>query len=348
MFALAYVDGGMPYVHVLRVGETLIGRTPACDLIINAPSVSRRHARLRVVGGRVFVRDADSTHGTAVNGVPVIEEQEMASGDTLLVGQVEITLIQDLPESELLSESHQVLGETGNLVRRVDDDRAVTRAAPRDLNAAADAAALAEPRSERRGGSDRRKVDLGRLTGERRYGARSPRRPHRPTPHRDQQDAGHVQPLEKILGRVVELVFDVVPAERAYLLLRDSNDQPLSARVMRNRDGSVPAKVSISRTIVNIVHARSRGDAGEGRAVRYPARTRRQHPVDERPVVHVRAALESERSDRRALLRQPAQQEVHHRRSRGVHRALQLRGGRHRAGARCRCSCSRRRSGASG
>ena len=110
MFALTYVDGGMPHVHVLRVGETLIGRTPACDLIINAPSVSRRHARLRVVGGRVFVRDADSTHGTAVNGVPVIEEQEIASGDTLLVGQVEITLIQDLPESELLSESHQVAG----------------------------------------------------------------------------------------------------------------------------------------------------------------------------------------------------------------------------------------------
>jgi class 3 adenylate cyclase len=157
VFALAYVDGGMPHVHVLRVGETLIGRTPACDLIINAPSVSRRHARLRVVGGRVFVRDADSTHGTAVNGVPVIEEQEIASGDTLLVGQVEITLIQDLPESELLSESHQVLGETGNLVRRVDDDRAVTRAAPTDLNA--DDAVLAEPRTERRRGGDRRKAE---------------------------------------------------------------------------------------------------------------------------------------------------------------------------------------------
>jgi class 3 adenylate cyclase len=161
VFALAYVDGGMPHVHVLRVGETLIGRTPACDLIINAPSVSRRHARLRVAGGRVFVRDADSTHGTAVNGVPVIEEQEIASGDTLLVGEVEITLIQDLPESELLSESHHVLGETGNLVRRVDDDHAVTRAAPEDLNA--DAAALAEPPTERRRGSDRRKGEIGRL-----------------------------------------------------------------------------------------------------------------------------------------------------------------------------------------
>ena len=164
MFALAYVDGGMPHVHVLRVGETLVGRTPACDLIINAPSVSRRHARLRVVGGRVFVRDADSTHGTAVNGVPIFEEQEIVSGDRLLVGEVEITLIQDLPESELRSESHQVVGQTGHLVRRVDDDRAVTRAAPGDLNAAADVAPLAPPRSERRGGNDRRTVDLGRLS----------------------------------------------------------------------------------------------------------------------------------------------------------------------------------------
>jgi adenylate cyclase len=251
VFALAYVDGGMPHVHVLRVGETLIGRTPACDLIINAPSVSRRHARLRVVGGRVFVRDADSTHGTAVNGVPVIEEQEIASGDTLLIGEVEITLIQDLPESELLSESHQVLGETGNLVRRVDDDRAVTRAAPKDLNAAA--AAPAEPRSERRGGSDRRKVDLGRLAGERRTA-------------RDRRGGRivrlltaisktlvTVQPLAQILGRVVDLVFDAIPADRAYLLLRDSNEQPLTARVMRNRDGSVPTNVTLSRTVINIV-----------------------------------------------------------------------------------------------
>ena len=253
MFALAYVDGGMPHVHVLRVGETLIGRTPACDLIINAPSVSRRHARLRVAGGRVFVRDADSTHGTAVNGVPVIEEQEIASGDTLLVGDVEITLIQDLPESELLSESHHVLGETGSLVRRVDDDHAVTRAAPKDLNVATDAAPPAEPRSERRGSSDRRKVDLGRLAGERRT-ARD-RRGGRILRLLTEisKTLVAVQPLAQILGRIVDLVFDAVPSDRTYLLLRHSNDQPLTARVMRNRDGSVPTNVTLSRTVINIV-----------------------------------------------------------------------------------------------
>jgi adenylate cyclase len=48
-------------------------------------------------------------------------------------------------------------------------------------------------------------------------------------------------------------MFDAVPAERAVLLLRDSLDESLTARVMRNRDGTRPAKTTLSRTIVNRV-----------------------------------------------------------------------------------------------
>ena len=62
-----------------------------------------------------------------------------------------------------------------------------------------------------------------------------------------------MQPLEQVLARVVDLVFDVLPAERGFLLLRDSWDQPLTARVLRNRDGTVPANVSLSRTVVSHV-----------------------------------------------------------------------------------------------
>jgi adenylate cyclase len=109
------------------------------------------------------------------------------------------------------------------------------------------------PSSERRSGLDRRKGDVGRPAGERRSGR--DRRGGRLLRLLSEISKTLVamQPLEKVLNRVVELVFEVVPAERAFLLLRDSIDQPLSARVMRNRDGSVPAKVSISRTIVNTV-----------------------------------------------------------------------------------------------
>src|SRR5262245_9420298 len=109
------------------------------------------------------------------------------------------------------------------------------------------------PSSERRSGIDRRKSDVGRPAGERRSGR--DRRGGRLLRLLSEISKTLVtmQPLEKVLNRVVELVFEVVPAERAFLLLRDSIDQPLSARVMRNRDGSVPPKVSISRTIVNTV-----------------------------------------------------------------------------------------------
>ena len=109
------------------------------------------------------------------------------------------------------------------------------------------------PTAERRHDEDRRKVDLGRSGGNRRSGR--DRRGGRFL--RLLTEIGKtlvtVQPLEQVLARVVDLVFDVVPAERAFLLLRDAMDQPLTARVMRNRDGSVPTKTTLSRTIVNKV-----------------------------------------------------------------------------------------------
>jgi adenylate cyclase len=61
-----------------------------------------------------------------------------------------------------------------------------------------------------------------------------------------------IMPLSQVLSRVVDLVFDVVPAERTFLLLRDSSDAAVTPRVMRARDGSTP-EATLSRTIINKV-----------------------------------------------------------------------------------------------
>jgi adenylate cyclase len=61
------------------------------------------------------------------------------------------------------------------------------------------------------------------------------------------------QSLPDILNRVVEMAFAAVPAERAFLLLRDSPDAELSARVLRKRDGSTPPNATLSRTVVRRV-----------------------------------------------------------------------------------------------
>jgi len=283
VFSLTFVEAGEPGAHELREGTTLIGRASTCDIVINAPTISRQHARVRVEDDRVYVSDAGSTYGTIVHGEPITTEQELVAGDTFVLGHLEFTLIRDVEESDLLSDDHQVLEESSTIVRRVDQftggpssrshDIAPTEAVPET----ASAASVPTPRppgvstmnpavdrraadtssdsmhSERRHLVDRRKVNLGRAAGDRRSGR--DRRGGRLL--RLLGDIARtlvtVQPIEQVLTKVVDLLFDVVPADRAFLLLRDSWDQPLTARVIRSRDGLAIPNVTISRTVVNHV-----------------------------------------------------------------------------------------------
>jgi adenylate cyclase len=267
VFTLWYVEAGLPGTCPLREGVTLIGRSPACDLVLASPTVSRRHARLRVAGERVFLSDAGSSYGTFVDDVPITGEREVDAGHGFVVGQVQFTLTRDDVRDDVLSDAHEVYDESATILRSVD-----LSASPAALPAGAVAASLeaAMPAApgpdslaagralaERRTGVDRRTADLGRALGNRRSGR--DRRGGRIL--RLLSDISKtlvtVQPLEQVLARVADLVFDAVPAERAFLLLRDAWDQPITARVLRNRDGSTPGDVSISRTVVNqVVQAR--------------------------------------------------------------------------------------------
>lgn len=61
------------------------------------------------------------------------------------------------------------------------------------------------------------------------------------------------QSLGDVLNRVVDLAFTAVPAERAFLMLRDSAEEALAARVLRHRDGSIPPNPTLSRMVVRRV-----------------------------------------------------------------------------------------------
>jgi adenylate cyclase len=61
------------------------------------------------------------------------------------------------------------------------------------------------------------------------------------------------QSLNDILLRVVGMAFDAVPADRAFLLLRESEDAALEARLLLHRDGTVPTAPTLSRAIVRKV-----------------------------------------------------------------------------------------------
>src|SRR6266436_1373407 len=59
--------------YVIEPGEYLIGREAACNIVVDADRVSRRHAKLTVNYDELFIEDAGSSHGTFVNGKPVTE-----------------------------------------------------------------------------------------------------------------------------------------------------------------------------------------------------------------------------------------------------------------------------------
>jgi pSer/pThr/pTyr-binding forkhead associated (FHA) protein len=51
-------------------GRLVIGRGSDCDLVLDEPEMSRRHAVIENSGDGIYLRDMGSANGTFVNGVP--------------------------------------------------------------------------------------------------------------------------------------------------------------------------------------------------------------------------------------------------------------------------------------
>jgi hypothetical protein len=79
-------DGQTMRVDKRRV---LLGRSRECDIQVEDPNVSRRHAELRQEGSTYWIVDLDSTNGIEVNGRRV-KRAKLSSGDTFTVGSTEI------------------------------------------------------------------------------------------------------------------------------------------------------------------------------------------------------------------------------------------------------------------
>lgn len=67
--------------------DTLIGRSERADLVIDDPDVSRQHARLLITEEGCVLLDLRSTNGTFINGVRLIGESYLESGDQILLGK---------------------------------------------------------------------------------------------------------------------------------------------------------------------------------------------------------------------------------------------------------------------
>lgn len=70
-------------VFLLDRASVVLGRHPACDIVLESGAVSRQHARIIHLEDDYYIEDLHSRNGTFVNGHPVAQRQVLADGDQL-------------------------------------------------------------------------------------------------------------------------------------------------------------------------------------------------------------------------------------------------------------------------
>src|SRR5262249_25149164 len=84
---IAGPDRGAEYDS--RGEPTVLGSDGPNDFVLSDPTVSRFHCELRVVGGRVVVRDLGSRNGTRVGGA-LLREADLLAETVLVLGNTQI------------------------------------------------------------------------------------------------------------------------------------------------------------------------------------------------------------------------------------------------------------------
>jgi DNA-binding winged helix-turn-helix (wHTH) protein len=72
-------------------GEHVLGRDPELGLFLDAPDVSRRHARIRIAGDEATIEDLESKNGTFVSDRRLVSATRLVDGDSIRVGSVQLT-----------------------------------------------------------------------------------------------------------------------------------------------------------------------------------------------------------------------------------------------------------------
>jgi sigma-B regulation protein RsbU (phosphoserine phosphatase) len=116
MELLIKLPDGRSFTHELGTLTEIIGRDRSCDIFVDDPSTSRRHARFTPTPEGYVIEDLGSKNGLLVNGEPRVSHL-MQHLDTIAIGSVEVEC-RDPRKTEPAT----------SVVMAEDDDLATSRA----------------------------------------------------------------------------------------------------------------------------------------------------------------------------------------------------------------------------
>jgi signal transduction histidine kinase len=205
-----------------------IGREAGNFIQLDDNEVSRRHAEIRRVGDTLVLGDLTSSNGSFVNDRRV-ERAELASGDRIRIGRTVLVYAKDHDDEQAIGLVDIVAAgpaaDGSRIVRTMREEDSIALAAPED--------------------------------GQSRWLARA--RSNVQVMYRTSLAVSHTLDIDELLGRVLQLVFEWVEADRGCIMLLDPDTKELLTKARRDRREGEVGALAVSRTILDYVLSRREG-----------------------------------------------------------------------------------------
>ena len=211
-----------------------IGRDSSNNIVLPDRRISREHARIVPEEKKYIIEDLDSVNGVFVNDTRVTKH-ELNFGDQIRLGATILVYLplnapedvkseSDISEVKILPQRDAADGLTVEV--KVDPDK--IKSLEEDI-AGSEGANLDE--------AYKRLAILYRIS----------------------HDLGSVVDLTELLNKIMEFIFEVLKADRGFIMLIDEDTGELGLPAVYRREGVEKDEISLSKTVIN--HVRNTGEA---------------------------------------------------------------------------------------
>jgi serine phosphatase RsbU (regulator of sigma subunit) len=223
MAFLHLVKGAVPGTRFeLESDRAVIGRSAECEVPLDVPAVSRRHAAILRDHGRFFVEDLQSRNGTFVNDQKVVDRTPLRDGDHLVICDQEFRFHSG--HGPAILDPIDSLAAT-DIAELIDDSTEVNRAsvmATFDVSGGSASWRL----------SAKPEVKLAALL-------------------EISNNLGKTLSVQEILPKILDSLFKIfVQADRGFVVMRPKADGPLVPVAVKSRRPGDDERMRLSRTII--------------------------------------------------------------------------------------------------
>ncbi len=203
--------------------RSVLGRHPDCDIVLDAGAVSRQHAQILNVNDDYFVEDLDSRNGTFVNGELTHGRHQLEDKDRLKVCDLLFTFhtgnVAEVANGSTLQQP------TSQLLVDDSGDKPSTIMAKMSVSSTGTGLAMeVKPEVKMQALYDIMQAVRGSLD------------------------------LDEVMAKILDALFRIfMQADRGFIILRESTDDPIVIKAVKHRRETDEEKTRISRTIINQV-----------------------------------------------------------------------------------------------